>query len=99
HHPSLHSFPTRRSSDLVVICADALAVSTKRRTEIRILARLSITYQLPSIIALPPSQRRLIVGMRCAVVFLHSFWHERFELLYPRDRKSTRLNSSHLVIS
>src|SRR5205807_9696726 len=65
-HRDLHSFPTRRSSDLTKV------KTTSNR---------------------PP--RKVIVG-----TVMQSFWgqypglHNRLE-----DRKSTRLNSSHLVIS
>src|SRR5207244_13276262 len=72
HHPSLHSFPTRRSSDL-----DALRLV----------------------------QRRLVGDVRIGVLRVvqrglrpGSDGPERREC-HRQDRKSTRLNSSHQIIS
>src|SRR5947207_11237373 len=70
HHRDLHSFPTRRSSDLVYSCPagqhDDLGISCA-----------------------------MLAWARISVSSLISMAHEM-----PRsDRKSTRLNSSHTVIS
>src|SRR5690606_39716864 len=71
--PHLHSFPTRRSSDL-------------QRTAQGRLVRRSQTLSRGG--ARPDPQRRS--GQR---------GHPRHTELVPGDRKSTRLNSSHVKIS
>src|SRR5690348_17490644 len=68
-HRALHSFPTRRSSDLV-----AMSISPARRRTASVAVRCSST-------------------VRCAVVT------QVILEPVPRDRKSTRLNSSHPSIS
>src|SRR5437773_6246779 len=80
-HPHLHSFPTRRSSDL----ATALSRHDHRprHAAARWIPSLAKSHHVDrfnrSFSRLPPS---------------HSF-HYRCR----RDRKSTRLNSSHITIS
>src|SRR5205807_8106809 len=73
HHRDLHSFPTRRSSDLrPVACADEAADVLQ-----------AILQDLTTILNILEGRALYLKGRR------------------PRrqDRKSTRLNSSHLVIS
>src|SRR5437773_8021827 len=66
HHCDLHSFPTRRSSDLHDLF-DAMY------------------------------RRRVAFGRQPAADFaVHAF---NFEIAIVEDRKSTRLNSSHITIS
>src|SRR5205807_10093084 len=92
-HPNLHSFPTRRSSDLnpffveelvqALIDFNCLSVHDGRAvldsTEVDIPESVQGTI-LARVDRLQPAERGLL--QRAAV-----------------DRKSTRLNSSHLVIS
>src|SRR5688500_9386434 len=93
-HPHLHSFPTRRSSDLVVFSA--------QHADIRRAKRLHEQHQHVRAV------RRLDSHVE------YFFSGEAFRALQQReaagepgeafaagleDRKSTRLNSSHLVIS
>src|SRR5436190_10618355 len=74
HHSDLHSFPTRRSSDLVLApdtpSNNPLLHSSERRD------------------AVPPHAVPLCLDRRQAAF-----------LPFQIDRKSTRLNSSHTVIS
>src|SRR5205814_8661944 len=78
----LHSFPTRRSSDLLVVHRYA-AVQAQR--EIEAGARNAmLTFQV-----LQHQQQIALSGKADLLA----------TLAYMRDRKSTRLNSSHLGIS
>src|SRR5690606_41324404 len=85
HHRGLHSFPTRRSSDLTAegkpgrgdAAARALARGVRRR---RRAARPDVRLRYVADRRRADGRRR---GARPA----------------PRDRKSTRLNSSHVKIS
>src|SRR5688572_31630071 len=75
-HRDLHSFPTRRSSDLVLV----LSNSGKRSDDnAERLARLG----------LPANEHEGVLTSG------EVLWHG----LQERDRKSTRLNSSHSQIS
>src|SRR5205807_9998343 len=76
-HRDLHSFPTRRSSDLVAAVLAAFVAFAWAGLRVALLCK-------------DPFGKRLAVG----VVALVSGQAERV-----LDRKSTRLNSSHLVIS
>src|SRR5438034_5477226 len=78
HHPALHSFPTRRSSDLDLPTRWCPTWSPKRP------ARICIAYSLRFAIGGPQVDH-------CAGA--------RKIRISPGDRKSTRLNSSHTVIS
>src|SRR5205807_9496861 len=96
-HRALHSFPTRRSSDL----RDRTFPSTRgscslmsRRESSRHPDRLDVDELLEPILRqLAPVPRELDAAERQPGVGLHEPVDEN------RDRKSTRLNSSHLVIS
>src|SRR5205807_10443624 len=93
HFPYLHSFPTRRSSDLI---------------QSRIEFRGETTFSIQ-----PEDLREVAKFCRDDLSFdylidissVDNFGDEpRFEVVYELysmtlDRKSTRLNSSHLVIS
>src|SRR5205807_8915686 len=98
HHPDLLSFPTRRSSDLLVLLASARAILAPNDTSslrvtahaasnmfssIRMLTRRSAVVYQPA--RFFPADRVLRIPMIRSSAVL--------------DRKSTRLNSSHLVIS
>src|SRR5204862_6168219 len=77
HHRDLHSFPTRRSSDL--------------DKHLNVEARLDIPAQRERSASQADEARALTVRRSNAGV-------RRVEIL-PGDRKSTRLNSSHVEIS
>src|SRR5688500_19773341 len=78
HHPDLHSFPTRRSSDLISIRIAAEGTELF----VRMPALSGNEYNR---YALGPEVRYYRDSMN--------------RLVRQIDRKSTRLNSSHLVIS
>src|SRR5690242_21600314 len=83
-HRDLHSFPTRRSSDLS-------AAGAASRTVARILRRIG-------------RAAGGCAAMYAATVFGFVRWAAGMRGLYrnaaaPQDRKSTRLNSSHMSIS
>src|SRR5688500_19410317 len=83
HPPSLHSFPTRRSSDLFV------SLSSSSRV------------MVPEIL-LPPVPEILLLqseGSEQDDSRIDLGHHGRADVDARVDRKSTRLNSSHLVIS
>src|SRR5205085_10194419 len=94
-HPALHSFPTRRSSDLIAVRGDVaqrnvLAQNVNQFTQPRVLRggefRFVGAFQLHAdgeIVASRASAPARRAGMPGAF----------------RDRKSTRLNSSHSQIS
>src|SRR5207249_10003416 len=93
HHRDLHSFPTRRSSDLPAI--------SQRRNHSRgsYFRRTTGDVSVPQNRSLPgdlyesyPLLERLDVWVR------QRRWRLR-EVGRSRDRKSTRLNSSHVSIS
>src|SRR5699024_12780147 len=83
HHRALHSFPTRRSSDL---------------DEPPILSRLIV-------LLLPPILQDLLHLKRASIILFflqHYNWLAHNPILDAAqlpDRKSTRLNSSHVSIS
>src|SRR5205807_10297297 len=91
HHPHLHSFPTRRSSDLEIM-------------------QLHL-YQMdkPLVFVLVFLTCMALIGLGIAILGLAYHHHRRhLEMVHHQhvtpagptiDRKSTRLNSSHLVIS
>src|SRR5699024_12035017 len=89
HHQDVHSFPTRRSSDL--------EVSTKTRHNIRLLA--NIIYETAAEMRSSGSNKERLLEQKVPATYLaleevvSALAHER------RDRKSTRLNSSHVSIS
>src|SRR5690606_41749522 len=80
-HRDLHSFPTRRSSDLFS------AVQLTRLTKL-------MNFKLQMLVALPSLIISGIVGLTFAYLD-YGVW----SLVYMADRKSTRLNSSHVKIS
>src|SRR5437868_6196328 len=87
------SFPTRRSSDLAGL-ALLLAVFALTR-----LAPLLITLLPDLLVALFPGFLLLFVRLRLHSIRLSFFASSLLALLAGRDRKSTRLNSSHVSIS
>src|SRR5205807_3625432 len=90
HPPLLPSFPTRRSSDLE---------KHAQRHVTHQMARDAFLQQpaIPIDIVLP--RLAAIIGAHREVPILRDFQLAAFSQLERVDRKSTRLNSSHLVIS
>src|SRR5205807_9308415 len=88
HHRPLHSFPTRRSSDLALY-TDPVRING---TDVRIaqLVRRARTMSAALEARTTELISQVTAGDRTVVAFR---MHGR------QDRKSTRLNSSHLVIS
>src|SRR5205814_10286193 len=78
HHRDLHSFPTRRSSDLRVV--------------LRVLGHAELRGQVDQL----ADEGEDVLGRQHAHVLGHVDAEPLVELV---DRKSTRLNSSHLGIS
>src|SRR5690606_39492046 len=95
-HPVLHSFPTRRSSDLKG--SDRL-----QNSFLPIFpwsSRRAFDFLLPNNTACQPMERFVLCQNCIQPGFGIWFTLERFlfQLLFE-DRKSTRLNSSHVKIS
>src|SRR5437899_12944607 len=82
HHRDLHSFPTRRSSDLTDEESPASHLTVSFASRSRGQARKRECFEKP------------FTGAGIAMIW--RFGHCRG---FWRDRKSTRLNSSHLGIS
>src|SRR5205807_4827741 len=90
-HRALHSFPTRRSSDLPDdaehLAAAGLQAEAIHRHERAVADGQMFEHNHPT-----------VVTSRCTELFIDS----RRRMISAKDlqdRKSTRLNSSHLVIS
>src|SRR5688572_32491784 len=86
HRRDLHSFPTRRSSDLLPLMA---AEGKKKKTELaseffsgKTIQKFKITIAPDQLAALKKENRKYVRGT-----------------ITVGDRKSTRLNSSHSQIS
>src|SRR5205814_10168934 len=97
-HRALHSFPTRRSSDLGTARAIAVMepfISLGLKEGAHIIA--ASFYRGGEVIApdLTPEQRKTYYDAENqAVDLINADFYK-----YAQDRKSTRLNSSHLGIS
>src|SRR5690606_41557661 len=93
--PALHSFPTRRSSDLlafpVVLLTILGLVPAFREVDENLGGRRVIDLYVPVTVLLS----MIVAGVQTMPSVLSSY-RERGIL---RDRKSTRLNSSHVKIS
>src|SRR5207253_11488347 len=93
HHPYLHSFPTRRSSDLKLVAIrsphnlfmldKALADTDPMTTDVVVMTAK---------VELPGS------GME-SIHSLDVYDQHLLTVVVNQDRKSTRLNSSHVAIS
>src|SRR5690606_41018316 len=89
-HLDLHSFPTRRSSDLIFYLIDLPADL--------VVDRLLHELEAVQVLDLAPRAQRRAgfahrdVGVAAEAAFLHV-------AVADADRKSTRLNSSHVKIS
>src|SRR5206468_11991175 len=96
--PALHSFPTRRSSDLRSDVLEVLGKDVKRRLQLRGIAG----EKAPT---LEGHEQPLVrvehygVGTFDAAQQIASAGGKRHKRSIRRDRKSTRLNSSHDQIS
>src|SRR5205807_9696759 len=86
HHRDLHSFPTRRSSDLVKLGQGPPHAGDLPLSEIVNIAKLRWEHPYGF-------KRNTFVIPELNTINNAAYWD------YQRDRKSTRLNSSHLVIS
>src|SRR5207244_5169386 len=91
HLQVLHSFPTRRSSDLIVGQVGRRWAARCRAGHVlvvqeKILYLLELCRELFEIFRLDPGCR-------------FTFRFHKVEALESQDRKSTRLNSSHQIIS
>src|SRR5205814_10545657 len=88
HHPpphqQLHSFPTRRSSDLAEEIMPRLTWLSIRQKLVEVSAHLT---------------ENLFPGRRDTQAALHALSGFLGKIVRRVDRKSTRLNSSHLGIS
>src|SRR5690606_40751483 len=95
--PDLHSFPTRRSSDLVsaatrrhyqsfIACSAAVFIGCANKP----VGVTSIAYSAPS------AMGRKLTRRCCASTSSEPHWQR---CSHAQDRKSTRLNSSHVKIS
>src|SRR5205814_3963407 len=85
HHPYLHSFPTRRSSDL--IAATNTDVGGPSDTETTHIADIDLLERAVSCLRVIEAIRQPVAPGLAGI------------LQGQGDRKSTRLNSSHLGIS
>src|SRR5439155_25223013 len=90
HHRALHSFPTRRSSDLSSVTSALNPPSTQPRLTRLSPNRSCLRLEISSKFACSNSSRK---GQPCDA---QSSPYPQF---LPPDRKSTRLNSSHVAIS
>src|SRR5207249_12164713 len=89
HHRDLHSFPTRRSSDLEVFLHS-------RRDRLRRAVR---HHRVEQAVAARPVDFVLGEPQPLPAVSIISQVEINFERPAAEDRKSTRLNSSHVSIS
>src|SRR5205085_12704414 len=98
YHRNLHSFPTRRSSDLAKICQEEkmwLHIDGAYGGAFAMLPEykwVSEGWELADSIVINP-HKTLFVPLDFSVLYVRDL--ERLR----RDRKSTRLNSSHSQIS
>src|SRR5699024_11640765 len=92
-HPlPLHSFPTRRSSDLTSALANSGSIAGRCSTGAEFFS--FALFAVPPWVCVPPAR---FIALR--ICFAKCRWHLRGGEADARDRKSTRLNSSHVSIS
>src|SRR5205807_10386012 len=87
-HLDLHSFPTRRSSDLAGLIRSKILPETTPWAK-----TVALSFNVSSVGSRPSMNRENICSTSVALGPSFSRFME------GRDRKSTRLNSGHLVIS
>src|SRR5207244_13377698 len=91
HHRHLHSFPTRRSSDLPLGSMSTLSVSpTVIPAMLVTLMFVSPAFAAAASVVCPATSPLFPLPGAALAVALQ---------VCPPDRKSTRLNSSHQIIS
>src|SRR5699024_11718946 len=99
HHRVLHSFPTRRSSDLAFHIA-----STGRPGPVVIdipkdIANAEGIFDYSQDIYLPGYDPNMKPNQLQIRKLVEAFNHSKKPVILAGDRKSTRLNSSHVSIS
>src|SRR5439155_17491114 len=92
HHGALHSFPTRRSSDLFIACSPIQQTQILTDLDAE-LARLRDTKADMSKNFFQGMKWLTLTGYYTSAIGATSELHYRVV-----DRKSTRLNSSHVAI-
>src|SRR5207253_8893329 len=97
-HSYLHSFPTRRSSDLNERLAAAEALATRLREERTEMERRETTLQ-QQVLSLGDETAGLAKQSEELTQQLDGLRAEKLRLEVRQDRKSTRLNSSLVAIS
>src|SRR5699024_12207209 len=94
HH---HSFPTRRSSDLAKrrwLQRPLACLTANRQRQGQHAARIARVDQ-----AVIKQARTAVEGVRLLLERAGDLVFQRLDHAFRRDRKSTRLNSSHVSIS
>src|SRR5207253_11506826 len=94
HHLDLHSFPTRRSSDLLMFNDHFPEFGGPPIAE----GNWPLTFHLYVPDADPVFAQAVAAGCHVTMPLADQFWGDRYGLV-KEDRKSTRLNSSHVAIS
>src|SRR5207248_10146509 len=97
--PALHSFPTRRSSDLAGVTRVSLGVQSFRAAKLETLER---DHRPEQIFAAYEQARSFAHSVSLDLIFAApretlQQWRQDLEATVS-DRKSTRLNSSHRTI-
>src|SRR5699024_11290239 len=98
HHRDSHSFPTRRSSDLSQPTGTCACLITKKGKNRSLVAYLGASQNF----TLQYLQEHFDLVHQSRIVYTSGFFLTvcfEAQLLLARDRKSTRLNSSHVSIS
>src|SRR5690606_40305782 len=98
HHPDLHSFPTRRSSDLNLTNGVAVK-ATGGAQDGDNFVRLQNRTQASGNNNLGLQDVAVTPGATYTVSYWYKSASETFNFKHWIDRKSTRLNSSHVKIS
>src|SRR5699024_12401407 len=92
HHLDLHSFPTRRSSDLKDTCKKVLRFDENYL--LIILTTILLFNQLTIVVV-----NERFIWILLAILYSGVRCYSKVNCCENRDRKSTRLNSSHVSIS
>src|SRR5690606_41940704 len=92
--PSLPAFPTRRSSDLAARIRIAAA-----RHLFAVHPQPDLAVDAAHVVVVPLAHAAAPLGAREAARSVGRARLERLQLRVTQDRKSTRLNSSHVKIS
>src|SRR5207249_8336993 len=97
-HPDLHSFPTRRSSDLSDP-NEEISLAEAQRLVPRAALGQSIDVDSSYIFNRIPTQTAKQVILQRIREAEHEHLYDQIKNWMGEDRKSTRLNSSHVSIS